>query len=81
MCRQGAAMWMGEDGEGWPSWTFSNHDAPRAVSRWAEGRDRKAFAEMALLLLVALRGNVFVYQGEELGLPQANVPFERLQDP
>ncbi len=81
MVREGAAMWMGGDGEGWPSWTFSNHDAPRAVSRWAEGRDRKAFAEMALLLLVALRGNVFVYQGEELGLPQANVPFERLVDP
>ncbi|MDI1365956.1 MAG: alpha-amylase family glycosyl hydrolase [bacterium] len=81
MCRQGAAMWMGGDGEGWPSWTFSNHDAPRAVSRWAEGRDRKAFAEMALLLLIALRGNVFVYQGEELGLPQADVPFDRLRDP
>ncbi|KAK0331292.1 hypothetical protein LTR94_029517 [Friedmanniomyces endolithicus] len=36
---------------------------------------------MALLLLVCLRGNVFVYQGEELGLPQAHVPFERLVDP
>ncbi|KQV58431.1 alpha-glucosidase [Caulobacter sp. Root343] len=81
MIPRGAAMWPGEDGEGWPSWTFSNHDAPRAVSRWAEGRDRKAFAEMCLLLLMGLRGNVFVYQGEELGLPQANVPFERLQDP
>ena len=81
MIPRGAAMWPGQDGEGWPSWTFSNHDAPRAVSRWAEGRDRKAFAEMCLLLLMGLRGNVFVYQGEELGLPQANVPFERLQDP
>jgi alpha-glucosidase len=81
MIPRGAAMWPGDDGEGWPSWTFSNHDAPRAVSRWAEGRDRKAFAEMCLLLLMGLRGNVFVYQGEELGLPQANVPFERLRDP
>ncbi|MDP3403319.1 MAG: alpha glucosidase [Brevundimonas sp.] len=78
---RGPAMWPGVEGEGWPSWTFSNHDAPRAVSRWAEGRDPKAFAEMALLLLVCLRGNVFVYQGEELGLPQAEVPFERLVDP
>jgi alpha-glucosidase len=33
---------------------------------------------MALLLLMALRGNVFIYQGEELGLPQADVPFDRL---
>ncbi len=76
-----ATMWPGEDGEGWPSWTFSNHDAPRAVSRWAPEADRKAFAEMALVLLMCLRGNVFLYQGEELGLPQAEVPFERLVDP
>ena len=81
LVEKGPAMWPGVDGEGWPSWTFSNHDAPRAISRWAEGRDEKAFAEMAMLLLVSLRGNVFVYQGEELGLPQAHVPFERLVDP
>ncbi len=79
--RQGAAMWPGQEGQGWPSWTFSNHDAPRAVSRWAQGRDPKAFADMALLLLVCLRGNVFLYQGEELGLPQAEVPYDRLRDP
>ncbi|WP_428156349.1 alpha-amylase family glycosyl hydrolase [Brevundimonas sp.] len=77
----GDSMWPDQQGEGWPSWTFSNHDAPRAVSRWAEGRDETAFAQMALLLLMCLRGNVFVYQGEELGLPQAQVPFERLVDP
>ncbi|CAN5146141.1 alpha glucosidase [soil metagenome] len=81
LVKQGPAMWPGVDGEGWPSWTFSNHDAPRAISRWAEGRDEKAFAEMAMLLLMSLRGNVFVYQGEELGLPQSEVPFERLVDP
>ena len=79
---QGDAMWPDQQGEGWPSWTFSNHDAPRAVSRWAQGPRREGlFAEMALLLLMCLRGNVFVYQGEELGLPQAEVPFERLVDP
>ncbi|MFC5344598.1 alpha-glucosidase [Brevundimonas staleyi] len=81
LVREGPAMWPGTPGEGWPSWAFSNHDAPRAVSRWAEGRDPKAYAEMALLLLICLRGNVFVYQGEELGLPQGQVPFERLVDP
>jgi len=81
LIRQGTAMWPGDAGQGWPSWTFSNHDAPRAVSRWAQGRDPKAFSEMALLLLVALRGNVFLYQGEELGLPQSEVPYHRLRDP
>ena len=74
-------MWPGEPGEGWPSWAFSNHDAPRVVSRWLAGRDSAAFAKQALLLLMCLRGNIFLYQGEELGLPQAEVPFERLRDP
>ncbi|HEX6374908.1 MAG TPA: alpha-glucosidase [Allosphingosinicella sp.] len=75
------ALWPGEAGEGWPSWAFSNHDAPRVVSRWLAGRDPAAFARQAMLLLISLRGNVFLYQGEELGLPQADVPFERLRDP
>lgn len=67
--------------EGWPSWAFSNHDAPRAVSRWADEGERDARARLYLLLLLALRGNAFVYQGEELGLPQGHVPFEALKDP
>ena len=75
------AAWDGSPGQGWPSWAFSNHDAPRAVSRWRQGRDPDRFARMALLLLMSLRGNVFLYQGEELGLPQADIPFERLVDP
>lgn len=81
LVREGAEAWHGRDGQGWPSWTFSNHDAPRAISRWAEGRNLKAFAEMAMLLLMTLRGNVFIYQGEELALPQADVPYDRLVDP
>lgn len=78
---RGGRMWPGAEGEGWPSWTFSNHDAPRAVSRWAEGRDPRALAGMMMLLLMCLRGNVFIYYGEELGLPQGEVPFDRLVDP
>jgi len=78
-----AAMrsWAGAPGEGWPSWAFSNHDAPRAVSRWLTAGDADRLARLLMLLLVALRGNIFLYQGEELGLPQADVPFELLQDP
>lgn len=81
LVRRASSHWPGAEGEGWPSWTFSNHDAPRAVSRWLEGRDPVAFARMSLLLLASLRGNIFLYQGEELGLPQAEVSFENLQDP
>jgi len=73
--------WADTPEMGWPSWAFSNHDAPRAISRWAQGRDAAGFAKQMLLLLLCLRGNAFVYQGEELGLPQADVPFDRLCDP
>lgn len=69
-------------GGGWPSWAFENHDAPRAVSRWCAPGDMAArFTAMKMALLAALRGNVIVYQGEELGLEQDDIPFELLQDP
>ena len=74
-------QWTQETGEGWPSWAFSNHDAPRAVSRWAPPEHRDAMARLNLMLILSLRGNPILYQGEELGLNQGDVPFERLRDP
>ena len=73
--------WPGGAGEGWPSWAFENHDAPRSVSRWCAPEDIPAFARMATALLCCLRGNVFLYQGQELALEQDTIPFELLQDP
>ncbi|WP_443971836.1 alpha-amylase family glycosyl hydrolase [Sphingobium sp. CR28] len=73
--------WPDSPGMGWPSWAFENHDAPRAVSRWVAPEHRAAFARMKMLLLASLRGNIFLYQGEELGLTQVDIPFEKLQDP
>ncbi len=70
-----------QKGDAWPAWAFSNHDAPRCISRWSNGRDINMFARTMMLLLMAQRGNVFIYQGEELGLVQADIPFEKLQDP
>lgn len=86
LVRRAQAPWDGAEGQGWPSWALSNHDAPRAASRWApshwtENRDPQAMARLMMLLLLSLRGNAFLYQGEELGLPQGEVPFERLRDP
>jgi alpha-glucosidase len=66
---------------GWPSWAFENHDAPRAISRWSGEEVRDSFARLKMLLLATLRGSIILYQGEELGLPQVDVPFHRLQDP
>ncbi|URW76194.1 alpha-amylase family glycosyl hydrolase [Sphingomonas donggukensis] len=73
--------WPDTPGTGWPSWAFENHDAPRAISRWAAPDQREAFAAVKMLLLVCLRGSIILYYGEELGLTQVDVPFESLQDP
>ncbi len=81
LVRACSERWQDREGEGWPSWAFSNHDAPRVVSRWANNRDEVSFAKLALLLLVTLRGSIFLYQGEELGLPQGDIPVESLRDP
>ncbi len=62
----------------WACWAFSNHDVVRHTSRWSLS-DEAHRAYMALLL--SLRGSICLYQGEELGLQEADVSFEDLQDP
>ena len=64
--------------DGWACWAFSNHDVMRHTSRWnlSTGAQR-----MFITLIMALRGSVCIYQGEELGLPEAELRFEDLQDP
>ena len=68
-------------GSGWASWALSNHDVKRVATRWGEGKDLARFAPLATALCASLRGTPCLYQGEELGLTQADVPFEQLQDP
>ncbi|WP_284375461.1 alpha-glucosidase [Amylibacter marinus] len=64
--------------DGWACWAFSNHDVMRHASRWnLSDAAQRVFAT----LLMCLRGSVCIYQGEELGLPEADVPFSALQDP
>jgi alpha-glucosidase len=75
------ANWPDDPAIGWPSWAFENHDAPRAVSRWDAGEHRAEFVRMKLALLAMLRGNMILYQGEELGLDQVEIPFEQVRDP
>lgn len=64
--------------DGWPCWALTNHDIQRHTSRWElDEQGNRLYA----LLLMCLRGSVCLYQGEELGLPEADVAFEDLQDP
>jgi len=68
--------------DGWPCWSFSNHDVERAATRWAPGRVADArVTKLLLALLLTLRGSACLYQGEELGLPDAVLPFTALRDP
>jgi alpha-glucosidase len=67
------------DASGWPSWSLGNHDVTRFPTRMAHNDPRMARALLAAL--IAMRGTVFLYQGDELGLPDGHVPFERLKDP
>ncbi|MBK9797442.1 MAG: alpha-glucosidase [Holophagaceae bacterium] len=68
-------------GGGWGCWSLSNHDNVRVVTRWGRGGDDPALAKLLLAVLGSLRGSFCIYQGEELGLPEGEVPFDRLIDP
>lgn len=60
-------------------WCFSNHDVVRVASRWGDGSP--AAAKLFLALLLTLRGTAILYQGEELGLPEAALAPEERLDP
>lgn len=64
--------------DGWACWAFSNHDVMRHASRWNLSL---AAQRLFATLMMCLRGSVCLYQGEELGLTEADVAFEDLQDP
>lgn len=61
--------------QSWPCWSFSNHDSKRIASRV-----NKSSKEI-MRKLMELKGNICIYQGEELGLQETEVRFEDLQDP
>jgi alpha-glucosidase len=62
-------------------WVLSNHDRPRHVSRYGGGALGTRRARAAALLQLALPGAAYVYNGDELGMPDVEVPDEALQDP
>jgi alpha-glucosidase len=71
--------------DGWASWSVGNHDAIRVATRWSRGEtgggNSPALTKMVLAMQLSLKGTPCLYQGDELGLPEADVPFELLQDP
>ena len=65
-----------------PTWTLSNHDVDREVTRYGGGEIGLRRARAMAMAMLALPGTVFIYNGEELGLPDVlDLPEEVLQDP
>ena len=63
------------------TWALCNHDSPRVASRLGGGEIGQRRARAMALLAQALPGSLYVYQGEELGLEDADIPPDRRQDP
>ncbi|CAJ1495847.1 glycoside hydrolase family 13 protein [[Mycobacterium] kokjensenii] len=63
------------------TWALENHDVERAVSRYGGGAGGLARARAMALVLLAMPGAVFIYNGQELGLPNVELPEWALQDP
>ena len=66
---------------GWGCWSLSNHDVVRVLTRWGKADPDPRLAKILLAMLASLRGSICLYQGEELGLTEAEVAFADLQDP
>jgi len=67
--------------DGWPCWAISNHDVQRVATRWGSADSPAHLASLLTSMVCSLRGSVCVFQGEELGLTEAELPYELLQDP
>jgi alpha-glucosidase len=63
----------------WPTWTLGNHDMDRYPTRWTRGHP--GLSRCALMLLLTLRGTPVVYYGDELAMPDAEIPPDRVVDP
>ena len=64
-----------------PTWVLENHDVTRLPTRYGGGEEGLRRARAAALLLLALPGPVYLYQGQELGLEEVDLPDEVRQDP
>ena len=62
--------------DAWPNWVLGNHDQSRIATRIGAAQTR-----VAAMLLLTLRGTPTIYYGDEIGMPDADIPPERRRDP
>ena len=66
---------------GWASWSVGNHDVTRVMTRWGGQHPSPEYAKVLLAMQLSLKGTPCLYQGDELALTEADLPYEVLQDP
>ena len=78
--KQVMTRWQkGLEGRGWNSVYLTNHDQPRALSRFGDdGVYRVELAKLLATFTHLLQGTPYIYQGEELGM--TNVAFPSIDD-
>ncbi|WP_051388915.1 alpha-amylase family glycosyl hydrolase [Arthrobacter sp. 35W] len=64
-----------------PTWALENHDLVRSATRFGGGELGAARARAALLALLGLPGAAYLHQGQELALPEVDVPLDARVDP
>ncbi|HOO31687.1 MAG TPA: alpha-amylase family glycosyl hydrolase [Thermotogota bacterium] len=65
----------------WPSYVLGNHDSSRYPTRFATESEKEKMIQVMATMLLTLRGTPFIYYGEELGMEDVEVPFEKMVDP
>ena len=65
----------------WPCRSIGNHDVARVTTRWGGDGNPQARSKLLNALLLSLKGSVCSYQGDELGLTQADIAPEDIRDP
>lgn len=69
-------------GDGWPCWALSNHDVKRHATRFLPfTQDPLRQGKLMGALQLSLRGSICIYEGDELGLAEADLAYEDLVDP
>ena len=72
--------WQQALGDNWPNHVLSNHDRKRIAERYARGEDDGRL-KVAAAMLLTLRGTIFVYYGDEIGMRDVHLKYSELLDP
>jgi alpha-glucosidase len=66
---------------GTPTWALGNHDVVRYITRFRTEDQWQRSAKCFLTFLFCLRGHLSLFQGDELALEEATIPYAKMQDP